>query len=204
MYTPKAFEVDEAGTLAFLHSIVAADLVTVASSGLLATYLPVLFDEEGHRFIAHIARNNTQWSDLASPHAMLIAHGDEAYVSPTWYAAKAEHHRVVPTYNYETAHVYGTLRIRDDVEWLRDAVTRLTARHEGHRSPSWSPSDAPADFIDGQLRAIVGLELLVTRVEMKRKMSQNRPDADVPGIVAGLTADGHASAAVLLQRSRPD
>lgn len=200
VYTPAAFAVDDNDATAFLTNIVAADLVTVTERGLVATYLPVLF--VGDRFIAHMATTNEQWKLPAVGESMLIAHGSEAYVSPAWYAAKAEHGRVVPTYNYETAHVYGSLTIHQDAAWLADAVRRLTQRHELHREPAWRMEDAPADFIAGQLRAIVGLEFVISRVEVKRKMSQNRPDGDVEGIAKGLTADGLQDVAALVTRSR--
>jgi transcriptional regulator len=120
-------------------------------------------------------------------------------VSPSWYAAKAEHGRVVPTWNYVTAHVYGRLVVHDDPAWVEDVVRRLTAKHEAARLaspgqapqwPPWSVDDAPRNFIEGQLRAIVGLELQITRIEAKAKLSQNRPVTDLPGVVAGLAARG--------------
>ena len=196
VYTPAAFSVDAAEIPAILSGIVAADLVTMTEDGLLATYLPVLFD--GPRFVSHMARNNEQWRQRVLGDALLIAHGPEAYISPTWYAATQEHGRVVPTYNYLTVHVYGTIEVHEDPAWLADAVDRLTSRHESGRDPAWSSADAPSAFIDGQLRAIVGLEFQIARVEVKRKMSQNRPEADVPGIVAGLTADGEVAVAAMV------
>ncbi len=125
-------------------------------------------------------------------------------MSPSWYAAKAEHGRVVPTWNYVTAHVYGRLLVHDDPAWVEDVVRRLTAKHEAARltapdqPPAWSVDDAPRAFIEGQLRAIVGLELQITRIEAKAKLSQNRPVGDVAGIVAGLSAreDRRSAAAV--------
>jgi transcriptional regulator len=126
-------------------------------------------------------------------------------VSPSWYAAKAEHGRVVPTWNYLTAHVYGQLLVHDDPGWVEDIVRRLTAKHEaarlaapGQRMP-WSVDDAPRRFIEGQLRAIVGLELRITRIEAKAKLSQNRPATDVPDIVDGLSARGDDPMAAAVQ-----
>ncbi len=203
MYTPAHFAADDEFSSAFLEGVEAGDLVVATSQGLVATYLPVLYDREGNRFLAHMARNNEQWRLDPQGEALLILHGPDGYVSPTWYQAKAETHRVVPTYNYVTAHVYGSLEVHDESPWVEDMVRRLTARHEQRRSPAWSPDDAPADFIAGQLRAIVGLELRITRVEVKNKMSQNRPDTDVDGIVRGFTDDALPDLAERVRASRP-
>ena len=143
-----------------------------------------------------MARNNDQWRKPALGESLAIVRGPDAYVSPSWYAAKAEHGRVVPTWNYVTAHVYGRLVVHDDPDWVEDVVRRLTAKHEAARltapgqPPAWSVDDAPRAFIEGQLRAIVGLELQITRIEAKAKLSQNRPVADIAGVVAGLSARG--------------
>ncbi len=129
-------------------------------------------------------------------------------MSPSWYAAKAEHGRVVPTWNYVTAHVYGRLVVHDDPGWVEGVVRRLTAKHEAARRqspgqpPEWSVDDAPRRFIEGQLRAIVGLELQITRIEAKAKLSQNRPVTDIPGIVAGLTARGDDRSAQAVEQAR--
>jgi transcriptional regulator len=128
-------------------------------------------------------------------------------VSPSWYAAKAEHGRVVPTWNYVTAHVYGRLVVHDDPAWVEGVVRRLTAKHEAARLAApgqhqpWSVDDAPRAFIEGQLRAIVGLELQVTRIEAKAKLSQNRPVADIAGIVAGLAARGDTPNATAVEHA---
>ena len=130
-------------------------------------------------------------------------------MSPSWYAAKAEHGRVVPTWNYLTAHVYGQLLVHDDPTWVEDVVRRLTAKHEAARlasprqPPAWSVDDAPPPYVAGQLRAIVGLELVISRIEAKAKLSQNRPPADIDGVVAGLRADGHERSAADVERARP-
>jgi transcriptional regulator len=136
--------------------------------------------------------------------------GPDAYVSPSWYAAKAEHGRVVPTWNYVTAHVYGQLVVHDDPAWVEDVVRRLTAKHETARTespgqaPAWSVDDAPRKFIEGQLRAIVGLELRITRIEAKAKLSQNRPETDIAGVVAGLAARGDVRSAEAVERANQD
>lgn len=166
----------------------AAELVTVSADGYpRATLLPVLWD--GDTVIAHLARANDHWRDLVEPGpALLICTGPQGYITPSWYAAKAEHGRVVPTWNYTTVHLRGTVQVRDDVEWVRDVVTRLTVRHEADREAPWMVSDAPSAYIDAQLRGIVGVEFRVEGVEAKAKLSQNRSDADRVTIAAGLRA----------------
>jgi len=142
------------------------------------------------RLLGHIAIANDQWK-TAQPgaQALAIVHGPQAYISPSWYESKARHGRVVPTWNYETVHLTGTIGFHQDTEWLRAFVTRLTRRHEGGREHPWAVSDAPAEYVDGQLRAIVGVELLVERVEAKDKLSQNRPAKDRAGVIAALRAE---------------
>jgi transcriptional regulator len=133
----------------------------------------------------------------------VIVRGPDAYVSPGWYASKADHGRVVPTWNYVTAHVYGELVVRDDPVWVEDLVRRLTAKHEASMPHPWHVDDAPPAFVAGQLRAIVGVELRISRVEAKAKLSQNRSEADVAGVVAGLEGRGdHASAAAVRVANR--
>ena len=154
-----------------------------------------------------MARNNDQWRKPSLGESLAIVRGPDAYVSPSWYAAKAEHGRVVPTWNYVTAHVYGRLVVHDDPAWVEDIVRRLTAKHEAARlaspgqPPAWSVDDAPRAFIEGQLRAIVGLELQITRIEAKAKLSQNRPVADIAGVVAGLSARGDDRSAAAVEQA---
>lgn len=193
MYVPAHFSAGDAEVRELLAGCDAADLVTGTPQGLIATFLPVLYDPsagEHGAMLAHVARNNDQWRLPAAGESLLIVHGPDAYVSPSWYPSKREHGRAVPTWNYLTAHVYGRLVVHDDPAWVEAMVRRLTERHEGRRDPSWSVDDAPAEFIAGQLRAIVGLELVITRVEAKAKMSQNRPEADRAGVVQGYLDDG--------------
>jgi transcriptional regulator len=193
VYTPSQFAVDDESAAAFLASVRAADLVTMTDDGLVATFLPMLFESslgEHGALLGHLARKNDQWKRPPIGEALVIVHGDDTYITPSWYPSKAEHGRVVPTWNYTTAHVYGQLVIHDDPAWVDRNVRGLTERHETGRSPSWSVDDAPAEFHAGQLRAIVGVELVISRVEAKFKMSQNRRDADIDGVVEGLAADG--------------
>jgi transcriptional regulator len=205
MYVPSHFAADEADIRQLLDNHGAADLVTSTEDGLLATFLPFLFDpERGERgsLLGHVARNNDQWRKPVLGQAMVIVRGPDAYISPSWYVTKAEHGRVVPTWNYITAHVYGELVVHDDVAWLESLVRRLTDRHEAGNDSPWSVDDAPSRFIAGQLRAIVGLELVISRIDAKLKLSQNRPEADLDGVVAGLEARGDLESAAAVQAAR--
>jgi transcriptional regulator len=202
VYTPAHFAVDDTQAVEFLSQIEVADLVTVTAEGLVATFLPLVFAPERGALLGHVARKNDQWQRPAIGEAMVIAHGTDAYISPSWYPSKAEHGRVVPTWNYTTAHVYGELVVHDDAAWVDAMVRRLTDRQEGGRSHPWRVDDEPPKFHEGQLRAIVGVELLISRIEVKFKMSQNRNDADIDGVVAGLAADGRADVADVVQALR--
>lgn len=199
MYTPTHFAMTDDEVEAMLSAIGAADLVTATPSGLRATLLPLVYD--GRRLRGHVARNNDQWQLPVLGEAMVIVRGPDSYVSPSWYASKAEHGRVVPTWNYVTAHVYGKVTFHDSAEWVGALVRELTDKHERDRAEPWSVDDAPQRFIEGQLRAIIGVELEVSRVEAKRKVSQNRPAADRAGVAAGLLASGDTAMARLVEGS---
>ena len=193
MYVPAHFAVGDAQVRELLVHHGAADLITMTDQGLLATLLPFVFDPEAGphgALLGHVARNNDQWRVPARGESLVIVRGADAYISPGWYESKREHGRVVPTWNYITAHVYGRLAIHDDPAWVEDLVRRLTAKHEASMTAPWSVDDAPERFVAGQLRAIVGVELAITRIEAKAKLSQNRPEADVVGVVEGLQAKG--------------
>jgi transcriptional regulator len=142
--------------------------------------------------MGHVARNNRQWKVPAVAEALIIARGPEAYISPAWYATKAEHGRVVPTWNYVTAQIHGRFVVHDDTDWVERNVRALVARHEGRRPEPWSVDDAPPEYVAGQLRAIVGVEVLITRIDAKLKLSQNRSKADVDGAIDGLRAEADA------------
>src|SRR6201986_1464335 len=195
MYIPAHLAPDAAAVRARLARHGAAALIPPPKPGLPPTMLPFAYEPaagEHGALLGHVARNNDQWRKPALGESLAIIRGPDAYVSPSWYAAKAEHGRVVPTWNYVAAHVYGRLVVHDDPAWVEDVVRRLTAKHEAARlavpgqAPEWAVDDAPRKFIEGQLRAIVGLELQITRIEAKAKLSQNRPVTDIPGVIAGL------------------
>ncbi len=192
MYIPPAFRNDDKASL---HAAIAAarlaNLVTSTAQGLMATPLPLLLDpEQGEHgvLIGHVARANPQWSAAVEGEALAIFMGPDAYVTPSWYETKRDTGKVVPTWNYATVHAYGHVRFFDDPKHLLDIVTRLTSHHEYVRSAPWKVSDAPDDYIRSQLKGIVGLELTITRLEGKRKLSQNRNEADREGVIAGLQA----------------
>jgi len=210
VYIPAHFAANHATVHELLARHGAADLITLTEDGLLATMLPFVYEPtagERGALYGHVARNNDQWRKPARGESLAIVRGPDAYVSPSWYAAKAEHGRVVPTWNYVTAHVYGRLVVHDDPGWVENVVRRLTAKHEAARmaspgqAPEWSVDDAPRKFIDGQLRAIVGLELQITRIEAKAKLSQNRPATDIPGVVAGLAGRGDDRSAAAVEHA---
>jgi transcriptional regulator len=204
MYIPAHFAPDEATVTELLRHHGAADLVTLTAEGLVATMLPFSYvpDAGEHGALhGHLARNNAQWKLPAQGEALAIVRGPDAYISPSWYTSKAEHGRVVPTWNYVTAHVYGRLVVHDDPAWTENLVRRLTAKHEAGRAHPWSVDDAPRAFIDGQLRAIVGVELAITRIEAKAKLSQNRPVADVAGVIAGLRERGDTASADAVEQA---
>jgi len=215
MYIPAHFAPDAALVEELLRNHGAADLVTVTEQGLVATMLPFIYVPADEASTAgphsagkhgalhgHLARNNDQWRRRAAGESLAIVRGPDAYISPGWYASKVEHGRVVPTWNYVTAHVYGRLVVHDDPAWTEDLVRRLTAKHEARRDHPWSVDDAPRAFIEGQLRAIVGIELEITRIEAKAKLSQNRPAADVEGVIAGLRERGDTDSADAVERAR--
>jgi transcriptional regulator len=193
MYQPAhgRFDVEEpAALLAELATHVPATLVTLGADGLRASILPMLFDpEEGEHGMlrGHLARPNPQWRDISPDvEALAIFDGPDAYITPSWYEEKRLTGKVVPTWNYTTVLVHGTLALHPESEWLVPHVRRLVERHEGQRSKPWSIDDTPEGYVETMARAIVGLELSITRLEAKRKLSQNRSPEDVEGVIAGL------------------
>jgi transcriptional regulator len=202
MYVPAHFQATAEQLRAMLADPGLVELVTPGPDGLVATPLPMLYlpgsdpDDLGV-LQGHVARNNPHWraATAATGESLAILRGPDAYVSPTWYPSKAEHGRVVPTWNYLAVHVHGRLVTHESADWLRDLVTRLTTVHEAAVGSSWQPTDAPAAYLDGQLRAIVGVELLISRIEAKAKLSQNRPAADQESVIEALDSEVAASSA---------
>ena len=192
MYVPPQFGPPSDDDVAhLLLETRAGDLVTVGDDGLTVSMIPFLYDSSVGRsgsLLGHVARPNRQWQGADGREALVLVHGPDGYVSPAWYATKREHGRVVPTWNYVLVAVHGTLRVHDDADWTRDIVERLTRIHEGGRTTPWAVTDAPEPYIEGQLRAIVGIEVEIDRIEAKWKLSQNRSAADVNGAIAGLEA----------------
>lgn len=201
MYLPPAFKQD---STAILHDAIRraglATLVTLTEDGLIASHVPLLLDPEPAPYgtlIGHLARPNPQ-ARGATGEALAIFLGPDAYITPSWYATKRETGKVVPTWNYVAIHAAGPIEFFHDPDRLLNVVTRLTERHEGERAAPWAVSDAPDDFIQVMLKGIVGFSIRVTRLEGKWKMSQNRPEIDRAGVVAGLTADGKDQVAALV------
>lgn len=194
MYQPAAFTETRPDVL---HELIRAHplglLVSAGSQGLIADSIPFLvYPGEGEfgTLRAHLARANPHGPALREVEECLIAFtGPQGYITPSWYAAKAEHGKVVPTWNYAAVHVWGKPRVIDDAAWVRRLVGDLTQSQERGRSAPWAVEDAPADFIDSTLRAIVGVEIPIRRIEGKFKMSQNRAMPDRVGVVQGLRAD---------------
>ncbi len=206
MYVPEHFREERIEVLRnAIRSAGMATLVSMTTDGLIASHAPLMLDPEPAPYgtlIGHLAR--------ANPHArtadrgvqtLVIFQGPDGYITPSYYAAKREHGKVVPTWNYEAIHAYGTLQVFDDPVRLLDVVTRLTQLHETPRTAPWAVSDAPEDFVQGMLRGIVGIALPITRLEGKIKMSQNRPAADQAGVIDGLRLDGKADLADAVARA---
>jgi transcriptional regulator len=201
MYTPNHFAIND--LLELQQQILGtrlALLVTHGEQGLQASHLPLLLNtEEGPNgtLYGHFARANAQWKELQNgAEALVIFAGADAYVSPGFYPSKAEHGKVVPTWNYVAVHAYGTAEVFTDADRLLTLVSALTDRHEAGRAQPWTVADAPADYIDGMLKAIVGFALPIQRLEGKRKLSQNRSPVDIAGVREGLAAspDAHDQA----------
>jgi transcriptional regulator len=197
---------DSAAALAELARDVPATLVTIGADGLRASILPMLFDPDdgAHGTLrGHLARPNPQWRDAAGEsEAMAIFDGPDAYVSPALYEEKRLTGKVVPTWNYVTVLAHGPLVQHHEPEWLVPHVRRLVERHEAGRMDPWSIDDAPDGYVETMVRAIVGLELRITRLEAKRKLTQNRSAADFEGVVAALGAGSPRQRAVAAEMRR--
>jgi transcriptional regulator len=194
MYLPKHFEQQDAAAMAQLlqlHPL--ATLAWQADDGLSAEHLPLMWErgagDGAHGTLrGHVARANPVWRASAGAEVLAVFQGPQAYITPSWYPSKAETAKVVPTWNYAVVHMHGRLRITEDAAWLRALVERLTDTHEAARAHRWQVGDAPADYIAQMLRAIVGIEIEVTRLQGKWKVSQNRTATDRAGVATGLAA----------------
>ena len=194
MYIPRSFaESDDATLFDYVDAHPLAVLVSASADRLAATHLPLLVDRSAGPWgtlFGHLARANPQATPTgaATTDALVIFSGPDAYITPQWYETKRETGRVVPTWNYVAVHAYGPLRLHDDPEWLREHLERLTHRHEAGRANPWHVNDAPTDYIAQQMKAIVGISIQIERLEGKWKMSQNRADSDIAGVIGGLGA----------------
>jgi transcriptional regulator len=205
MYIPPAFRETD---LPFIHETMRtarlANLVTTTATGLMCTPLPLFLNErEGEMgtLYGHVAKANPQWRETPTREAMAIFMGPDAYVTPSWYEGKSRDGKVVPTWNYVAVHAYGPVEFFQDADRLLNVVTRLTNLHEASHPRPWAVSDAPPEFIQAQLRGIVGVRLPITRIDAKRKMSQNRKAEDKANVKTGLSQSADArerQAAVLI------
>jgi len=207
MYVPSAFREDDLATLHVqIEQTPLAMLVSQGDKGLQASHLPLLLTRtEGERgtLHGHFARANPQWRSLADgTEVLVIFPGPEAYVSPSYYPSKTEHGKQVPTWNYIAVHAYGRAEVYDEPERLRQLVSRLSDRHEQGRAQPWSVDDAPAEYLDTMLRAIVGFALPIERIEGKWKLSQNKDERDSSGVRASLAASPHTNEQALAQRMK--
>lgn len=212
MYVPQHFEENDPAVLhALLRAYPFGTWITAVDGELVANHLPFLLDaERGDRGVlrGHVARANPAWRALkAGLPSMVIFQGADSYITPSWYASKAEHGKVVPTWNYAVVHAHGEARAIEDRDWLLALLSNLTTRHEADRRAPWHLSDAPQSYVDSLLNAIVGIELPVTKLVGKWKTSQNRTSADRRGVIAGLQDRGDAVAhdmAALVRQHTPD
>jgi transcriptional regulator len=200
MYVPAHFREDRDDVLrAAVRDIAFGTLITQGADGIEANHLPML--QEGDVLRGHFARANPAWKNLSpGAEALAIFLGPHVYVSPNWYPSKAETGKGVPTWNYITVHARGRIALHDDPQWLRAHVGRLSEVHEAGRPMPWKVEDAPKDYIDGLLRAIVGFELSVASLEGKWKLSQNRAAADIEGVRDALAREGRDDLARLMGR----
>jgi transcriptional regulator len=208
MYQPPHFREDR---IEVQHDLIRAHplglLVTGSANGLMANFIPFLVNPAAGLFgtlRAHLARANPQWHELAAvSECLVVFQGPQTYLTPSWYATKRETGKVVPTWNYVTVHAWGVPKVIEDAGWLRQQIGELTASRETQRTAPWSVEDAPADFVASQIKGIVGLEVVITRIEGKWKVSQNRPEVDRQSVVQGLRAEaGEADPMAALVASR--
>ena len=199
MFVPKHFAETR---VEVLHGLIRdrpfATVVANSADGLVANHLP--FELVGNALHGHVARGN-ELARLDGAEVLVVFQGPDGYISPNWYPTKQETHREAPTWNYAVAHVHGRLKVVEDATWLRALLERLTDRHEASEPQPWHVGDAPADYVEKMLRAIVGVEIAIERIEGKFKLSQNHPERNRLGVIAGLRrrgGDGDAALAALM------
>ena len=204
MYVPDHFSIKSREAL---HKIIQANplgaLVTMTPDGLDANHIPFEIDPDRGVLSAHVARANPLWSQCRDgADVLVIFRGNEGYISPNWYPSKHETHRQVPTWNYEVVHVHGRLTVMDDDRFLRGLLARLTRVHEASETKPWKMGDSAPDFIDSMLKAVVGIEIAITNIEGKAKMSQNREDRDRLGAAEVLSGRGEAELAQAMRGAK--
>jgi transcriptional regulator len=200
MYIPSHFEQPD---IKVMHELIRtrplATLVTLSANGINANHIPLHLSESPAPFgtlRGHVARSNPIWRDLDSSFEVLaIFHGPDAYISPSWYATKHESGKVVPTWNYTVAHAYGSLHLIDDADWIRTQLEALTDHNEAAFPEPWTVSDAPFDFTEKLIESIVGIEIVITRLSGKWKVSQNQPPQNQASVIQGLYNNGQTEAA---------
>ncbi|MDF3281958.1 FMN-binding negative transcriptional regulator [Gordonia polyisoprenivorans] len=201
MYVPPGFALSDEQIAEILDGPGLAQLVSVGASGLVVTPLPLIYDRPNARLLGHMAKANPHWREATTQtESVAIFPISDGYISPSLYATKAETGRVVPTWNYETVHVHGRLRFHTEHDWLHRQVSALTELHERSRDQPWAVTDAPAEFIDRQLSAIVGVELSITRWAGKAKMSQNQPERNRRSVVEHLSRSPIAADQAMARR----
>lgn len=202
MYTPKAHALTD---VAAMHAHIAehplGSWVCNAQSQLIANHIPFVLDAQHGthgRLLGHVSRANLVWRELAGgATSMVMFMGPDAYITPSWYPGKLQHGKVVPTWNYVTVHAHGVARAIEDTGWILDVINRLTDAQESHRQNPWKVSDAPSDYINRMLRAVVGIEITIERLEGRLKVSQDEDELDRLGTVEGLRQTCEAPSSVL-------
>jgi len=202
MYLPKHFEERDPERLRrFIQRYPLGSLVTATESGLEANHIPFVFADTGSAvgtLHGHIARANPLWREgVGDAAALVIFRGPDSFISPSWYPSKRENPRTVPTWNYAVVHAHGVLRFVDDAAWVRSHVEALTREHEDKRDPPWAVTDAPADFVDKLVAAVVGIEISITEFVGKWKISQNRSISDRAGVAYALEREATPSGAAI-------
>lgn len=207
MYNPKHFAQTDLAEIAHtIGRLGAAEFITFGSSGIESSFLPLLLNDDGTMLRGHFARANQQWKHLdPTIEALICWRGADTYISPNLYPTKREHGKVVPTWNFVTVQARGKVIIHDDPVWVEDLVRSLTAYHEANSEVPWTLDDAPREYIESMLAAIVGIEVQISSIDAKWKLSQNKLPIDVHGVIEGLCAStqlGAADIACLMKQER--